>query len=187
MGYTTDFDGALKISPTLTDAQVKYLQAFNNSRRMKRSPIRLMVLTPSVFPNPLHTTVGLGIGEDGQYFVDGNGFKGQDKDNSIVEYNSPPSGQPSLWCQWTVSSDGTALEWDDGEKFYEYTRWLEYLIEHFFTPWGRSLDGRIHWYGEDSEDRGTIYVKDNVVEEVPDTITNPGPSWGKATKAIQAF
>lgn len=71
--------------------------------------------------------------------------------------------QPGLWCQWEPSEDGTAIRWDEGEKFYHYIEWIKYLIAHFIEPWGYSLNGEVNWAGEDSEDRGVIKIQDNVV------------------------
>ena len=38
-----------------------------------------------------------------------------------------------------------------------------YLIDNFFSHWGRTLNGEVHWSGDDSSDIGTIFVTDNVV------------------------
>ena len=56
------------------------------------------------------------------------------------------------------------MEWDGGEKFYNYVEWLEYLIKNFFEPWGYSLNGSVNWQGEEDEDNGTIVVKHNEVK-----------------------
>lgn len=71
--------------------------------------------------------------------------------------------QPGLWCQWTPNGEGTAIVWDEGEKFYYYIEWIEYLIEHFLAPWGYKLNGEVSWDGESSDDRGIIRITDNVV------------------------
>ena len=34
------------------------------------------------------------------------------------------------------------LEWDGGEKFYEYVKWLEYVIKYIFKGWGLKADWR---------------------------------------------
>jgi hypothetical protein len=78
--------------------------------------------------------------------------------------NTPPDGQPSLWCQWVPNDDGTAIVWDGGEKFYEYVDWIKYLVENFFKPWGYVLNGEVSWSGEDIDDRGLIVIQDNVVK-----------------------
>ena len=115
MGYTTDFDGFMKIDPPLNPEQVSYINKFSETRRMKRDPDRA-----SKLHDPLREAVGLPIGDEGCYFVGGEGFAGQDKEDSIVEYNRPPANQPGLWCHWLISEDGTRLQWDFGEKFYDY-------------------------------------------------------------------
>jgi len=176
MGYTTYFDGKLSIDPPLTKEQVNYINKFSDTRRMQRDPAKLANL-----PDPIREAVDLPLGVNGGYYVGStcDFLSGQDRDE-VIQYNSPPSGQPGLWCQWVVSDDGSTLEWDGEEKFYEYGNWLRYLIEHFFSKWGRTLEGEISWQGEESDDRGVIYVhRDGYVEEVFDNLTNPGPSWEK--------
>lgn len=125
-------------------------------------------------------------GNNGEFFVGGGGFGGQDRDKSIIDYNRPPGQrpfdsnvdfntnwyenqlkikngecQPGLWCQWTTN--GKELTWNGGEKFYYYNEWLEYLIKNFFEPWGVKLNGEVKWEGEDSDDVGKIVVKDNSI------------------------
>lgn len=129
------------------------------------------------FPDPIREAAGLPIGPSGGYFVgscnktldalgvartswDGNG---QRQDESILAYNSPPPGQPGLWCQWTPNEAGTEISWDGGEKFYDYLEWLGYIVEHFLKPWGYVLNGSVTWQGEESSDRGKILVKDNAI------------------------
>lgn len=132
----------------------------------------------SKLPDPLREAVGLPIGEGGCYFVGGTGWAGQDKDDAVTGPNDPPAGQPGLWCQWVITGDGRNLEWDYGEKFYEYESWLEYIQEHLLTPWGSKLNGQIEWSGEDWNDIGILYASDGRIEGVSSTIYNPGPSWG---------
>lgn len=31
-----------------------------------------------------------------------------------------------------AAPDGTAIQWDGGEKFYASSEWMQYLIKHFF-------------------------------------------------------
>lgn len=120
-------------------------------------------LVADIFNDVLHAHVGLPLGTEGEYFVGGEGFMGQERDCSIVDYNCPPSTQPSLWCQWIPNEDGTQIEWDGNEKFYSYVEWLEYIIEHFLKPWGISLTGAMKWFGEDRDDIGVIIVDNNKV------------------------
>jgi hypothetical protein len=135
-----------------------YLRAFCNTRRMKRDPSRAERM-----PDPVREAAGLPIGQEGAYFVGGQGCKGQRRDESVLE-DRPPEGQPGLWCQWTPSADGIFLAWDGGEKFYDYVAWLVYLLEHFLGPWGYVVNGVVTWQGEEGSDRGAIVVTDNKVE-----------------------
>ena len=188
MGYTTNFDGSLKLSKNLTEEQFKYIELFNETRRMKRDVNKLMEMYDGKHGYPGRTGTPQEIyGNDGEYFVGGGGHAGQDRDDSIIDFNTPPGQldfttenfnerwtlnelrkvegkcQPGLWCQWGVADrDGVqTFEWDGGEKFYNYTEWLSYLINHFFEPWGIKLTGEIEWVGEDSGDRGKIVVENN--------------------------
>ena len=136
-----------------------YLQKFSRTRRMKRDAIRAAEM-----PDPIREAVGLPMGPEGAYSWAVCGYWGDDRDESILDYNEPPKGQPGLWCQWVPDADGIAIKWSGGEKFYRYVQWLRYLIEHFHAPWGYILNGKMTWQGEENEDQGTIVVTDNVVE-----------------------
>ena len=201
MGYTSDFDGSLKLSKQLTPEQKDYINKFSDVRHMKRDVSKLMELfkgegglvgiTPDKTPEEIY-------GVDGEYFVGGNGFGGQDRDASIIDYNTAP-GQigyndkmdfnvrwleirrrekeglcvPGLWCQWVIETpknDEQVLCWDGNEKFYNYVEWLKYLIKHFFQPWGVLLNGEIEWTGEESGDLGKIVVTNNEVKVLEGTI-----------------
>ena len=50
--------------------------------------------------------------------------------------------QPGLWCQWVPNASGTAIVWDEGEKFYYYIEWIKYLIEHFLRAVGLQAQRR---------------------------------------------
>lgn len=153
MGYTTDFEGSLTIEPPLNAKEVEYINKFSDTRRMNRT--------------------------NGPYFVGGKGFKGQEDDADVTDHNQPPDGQPGLWCQWIVSENGTTLEWDGGEKFYDATAWMEYIINHFLGQCpiarnanqhfeflqGHLLNGDIFASGEESSDHWKIEVRNNVVTE----------------------
>ena len=120
MGYTTDFEGHFNLDRALALEHKTYLEKFSNTRRMKRNAILAGRL-----PDPVRDAAGLGIGEEGGYFVGAKGFAGEDHDSkSIIEYNDPPAGQPGLWCQWVPAIDeegeATRIEWNGGEKFYDY-------------------------------------------------------------------
>lgn len=144
MGYTTDFTGEFKITPALKPEDRRFLLKLAETRRMARN------LDPK-------------YGVEGEWYVDGNGYYGQDGEANIINHNQPPSTQPSLWLQWVPNEDGTAYSWDGGEKFYNYIEWLEYLTKNYFEPRGYHLNGRVKWQGEDLDDTGTITLTNNII------------------------
>jgi hypothetical protein len=77
---------------------------------------------------------------------------------------SPPSTQPGLWCQWVAGDGGNSIEWDGGEKFYDYIDWIKYLINNFLKTWGYTINGTVKWRGEDFSDIGKIVIVDNQVQ-----------------------
>src|SRR5574337_684850 len=99
MGYSTDFFGSFELNKPLDADTLKFLQKFNETRRMARK-------------------LGREYGVEGEFYVDGTGDFGQERDATVIDGNRPPSTQPGLWCQWRPTDDGTAIEWDGGEKFY---------------------------------------------------------------------
>lgn len=202
MGYTTDFSGELTLSKPLTMSQFNYLEKFSQTRRMARKVDVLMELYKGKGGLPgtsaKSNTPEEIYGKEGEYFVGASGFAGQDRDASVIDYNTPPGQigydvkmdfdkrfkennrraeagecQPGLWCQWVVEGDedGMILKWDEGEKFYSYVEWLKYLINHFFSKWGVKLNGEIEWEGEERSDMGKIIVKNNVVKTKVATVT----------------
>lgn len=184
MGYSTDFSGDFALDRPLAPEHKAYLDAFAETRRMRRDPDKA-----SKFADPLREAVGLPIGQEGGYYVGSHsdGCYGQNRDDSILDYNEAPghkklssgdferswqerqraidSGecQPGLWCKWQPNEAGTAIEWNGAEKFYDYVPWLKYLIDHFLGPWGYKLNGTVEWQGEEGSDFGAIVVDDNVV------------------------
>lgn len=165
MGYDTNFDGEFEVRPPLRPEHLDYLRRFAETRRMKR-----LYSAVEALADPVRKAVGLPVGLEGGYYVG---------DESVTrDGNTPPVGQPGLNCQWVPTEDGRAIIWDNGEKFYNYAEWLEYLVEHFLKPWGYTLHGEVAWQGDDSDDQGVIYADGHRVEAVHNQIANPGPSWG---------
>jgi hypothetical protein len=116
MGYTTEFEGSVSISPPLNAHEIAYLRKFAASRRMDRAR--------------------------GPYLVDGSGPFGHGRDDDIRDFNKPPAGQPGLWCRWEPTKDGTAIKWNGAEKFYYAEEWMTYLIDMFLKP-GAVLAGEL--------------------------------------------
>ena len=77
----------------------------------------------------------------------------------------------------TVSEDRNLILPEEDESRPGFGIWLRLLLDHFLSARGYILNGQISWEGEDPDDRGTLFVKDNVIEIVDDLIFNAGPSW----------
>lgn len=155
MGYTTWFNGTLQFNKPITEELKNYINSFARTRHMKRNVDKIKRIDPQWESKCFDGNLGL----DGEYYI---GEYSYYNDKSVINYNIPPTNIPSLWCQWIINKNGE-LEWDGGEKFYEYVAWLNYLIENFFKPKGYVLNGVIDYYGEDDQDYGRIKVKDNKV------------------------
>lgn len=145
MGYTTDFNGRFYLDKPLDDNTFNLLSGLAKTRRMKRNV--------------------KDYGIEGEFYFNPDDFEnsGQTEDKTIIDYNSPPSTQPSLWLQWIPTEDRQHIEWDGGEKFYNYVEWLKYIIEKILKPKGYVLNGKVEWEGEDG-DNGVILVVDNKIK-----------------------
>ena len=163
MGYSTDFYGSVSFNKPVSEELKNYINKFSKTRRMERDVNKIK----EVFPDWAKNCFNGNLGINGEYFVGGNGFMGQEDDESVINHNCPPKTQPGLWCQWIINDNGE-LEWDGNEKFYNYVEWLEYLIKHFFKPEGYILNGIINFQGDESDDCGYIKVTNNIVEQVYD-------------------
>jgi hypothetical protein len=137
MGYSTDFSGCFTFNKKLDKKTHTFLTKLAETRRMKRK-------------------VNAKYGVEGEFYVEGGGFMGQDKENNVIDNNNPPSTQPGLWLQWVPTKDGKHFEWNGGEKFYCYVEWLQYVMDKILKPAGYSLTGVVHWTGEEGSDIGTI-------------------------------
>lgn len=116
MGYNTDFKGQFNLDRPLTAEHAEYLRRFAETRRVKRSAIQA-----STIFDPTRERAGLPLGDDACYFTGGDRF-------STISDNTPPRGQPGLYCQWVPTADTTGIEWDHSEKFYDFTEWLVYIV-----------------------------------------------------------
>ena len=163
MGYDTEFFGSVTVEPPLNKEEIEYLNAFAETRHMMR--------------------------KESPYHVDPNSNVILDfKNDNIIDYNTPPEGQPGLWCQWVplvterdeegnpVSAN--AIVWDGGEKFYNAAEWMQYIIDHFIGSdpiakkvepekfsflQGHVVNGEIEAQGEDYDDRWLLVVDNNQV------------------------
>jgi len=170
MGYSTDFTGMISITPSITQEHADYINKFTENRRQKWCMDIIEKREDS-----LRIEVGLPIGMEGEFFTGADngqfGCCGQEHSAAVLDSNNPPASQPSLWCGWEIDKDASGLQWDGGEKFYNYIEWLQYMIDNFFKRWNYVLDGEIEWEGEERDDIGIIIVSNNVVETKHGTIT----------------
>ena len=147
MGYTTDFEGTFKVNKRLDDKTFELLFGLSKTRRMGRKGLAKK------------------YGIEGEFYCPDDEDYGLSDKLGVIDYNTPPKTQPSLWCQWTPLREGDAdyIEWDGGEKFYNYVEWITYLIESVLKPKGYSITGEVKWRGEDIDDCGVITIKDNQI------------------------
>ena len=112
MGHTTDFVGSVGIDPSLNSAEVAYLKAFSESRRMDRRG------DPYAVPgNPW---------AENREAMEGKADTGA--------RTTLAAGQPGYWCDWVPCLSGCCLTYNGNEKFYSADLWMVYLIEHFLRP-----------------------------------------------------
>jgi len=155
MGYHTDFSGdGFQTDKPVDEETYQLLHLISSTRRMARDNSKLA------------EQLGLTLKQvEKKYGVEGE-FYGTDsysEDKTIINVNQSPAPQPGLWCQWMMDEDKQTIDWDGGEKFYEYEEWLTYLIERILKPRGYKLSGSVYWSGEEDEDTGEIIIKDNVM------------------------
>lgn len=161
MGYHTEFHGAVTVTPPMNPHEIAYLRRFADTRRMDR--------------------------ELGPYYC-GRGLAGQAWEPDIRDYNKPGSDQPGLWCKWVPTDDGSRIEWNRAEKFYDADEWMAYLIRTFLMPgallaaesaapvagryyapefahftFDHTVNGMIHAVGEAPDDVWELVVTGNVV------------------------
>lgn len=160
MGYETLLRGSFTITSSLQPAHLAYLETFCKQRHPKRDA----ALTATL-PDPLREAVGLPVGEDGAYFVNGQDEEEQwpRRKGSILNFYGPSLEVPALFCAWQPSQDGTTLVpakpgW---ARVEEPVEWLGYLIAHFLQPWSYQLTGQGEWFGDDREDTGRIAIDGN--------------------------
>jgi len=138
-----------------------YIRKFCASRRMPF--IKQAVLSR---PDPFREKVCLPLGREGCYYVNNpdseDGDIGASHSLSILDYNRPPFGQPSLHCGWTITKSRLLWTWD--LRTIKHMEWLEYLIYHFFRPWGYVLNGTLSWFNDVADNSGDIVVDNNKIK-----------------------
>ncbi len=159
MGYTTEFEGNFELKfndESKRDHVTNLIDGLSSTRRMKRDLSKIQDKLDKPYQE---------YGTQGEfYFNKDSTNSGQEQDFSILDYNNPPETQPGLWLHWEIPEhDKDSLEWDQGEKFYNYTAWLEYLIKAIFIPNNVEITGSVEYRGEEWSDKGTINIENNTV------------------------
>jgi hypothetical protein len=84
----------------------------------------------------------------------------------ILEANEEPSiipgDHPKSYMQWVPTASLDAIVYDGNEKFYDYDKWMTWIVGHLFQL-GIEANGDIIWQGESVGDTGTLSVKDSVL------------------------
>ena len=155
MGYTTWFEGELTPNKPFKKKFINYINAFSEKWHEPRDVEIIKRSDPDWAKHCLDGN----LGPYGMYYV-GNFDEGVIDRSLAKSYTCP-----RYWCNWCINEETGVVEWNGGEKFYQYTDWLIYLIENFFEPAGYILNGEFIWIGEDSDDRGKISVVNNKVSE----------------------
>jgi len=157
MGYTTDFSGEIEVvfkDKSGRDEAVRIINGLSQTRRVKRNLARIK----DRLDKPIDE-----YGVEGEFYFNEDDLDnfGQTTDESVVDYNSPPSTQPSLWLDWQLQPDDyddkvAYISWTGGEKFYNYVEWMFYIKKIIEKYGGKLVDGNIVWHGEDPDDVGVI-------------------------------
>lgn len=73
--------------------------------------------------------------------------------------------EPATYCQWILKRKNNTytIGWDEGEKFYEYKEWLQYILDTHLIPFGLSLSGNVRYQGEELGDSGILTIKNDKV------------------------
>lgn len=157
------FKGRFQFDKTLAFPHLAYLRAFHDCRHVCWSEADIQDA-----PDPIRVGAGLPIGYQGAYYLgsaDGVWWWFESQIPKPLHHNRPPKGVPGLRCDWMTTIDGQGLVWNGVRRFYTYTQWLEYLIEHFLDPWGYKLNGTV----ERVEEEVSLWIKKYQTRYICDT------------------
>ena len=159
MGYSTDFNGEIKISPKLKANDKEFLDKFFQIRHMKRDMSKLKGISKNAIKQ---------LGKHGCfYLMDYDNFNEMFDDKTIINVNNS-GDMPSTYCNLEIVEDNgeSFVQWNGSEKTYgvnEENGWFTWLIDNFFKPNGYVLNGEMTWQGEEDDDIGTIKIENNNV------------------------
>jgi hypothetical protein len=159
MGYTTDFCGEITVTPGLPKNYIERLNDISNKR------------------NNNYGDGVQGSFDDVYHGKTGGGCDRPDR-----------TSVPGVWNQWELENPErpylrrgarpayTYIRWNEGEKFYQYAEWLQYLIALIKLDHPKStFDGTIQWAGEESDDIGQLSVVNGQVMLAYGTVVYDNP------------
>lgn len=107
----------------------------------------------------------------------------------------PPIPNLDGWCDWgfikpyrkPITEElyreyRTRIYHLGNEKFYDYVEWMVYVVD-WLASRGYVCNGTLDWSGEESDDHGWIYVKDNVVTS-DEAVLVPQKWYNKVIKKV---
>ena len=103
--------------------------------------------------------------------------------SGVIDVNRPALGQPSLYCDWVPTSDGSALEWAGEDSFEAPVEWIAYLDATFLGPWQRQVTGHVDWYTmEGAAVRVEIVKGQAILTEL--SLAHRARAWTRVLRAI---
>ncbi len=117
-------------------------------------------------------------GTNGFYYYPKNDFEnfGQTIDKSVINFNKPPAGAPSLWLDFEVIKEKENKNGKDINKYYlvwngekenntilKQEQWIYVLILDIFSPSKMFLNGNISIYNEYTNEKSILNIKNNEV------------------------
>ena len=159
MGYQTFIHGEFKINKPLDDKTFELVRGLHTSRRMKRD-IKMLADRLGISVEVARKEYG----DDGEFYVAEVGLNRWDDVPDIVEVNTPPEAQPTLWNSWDIEDDKQTIFCPDEQAEYGYLDWLEYINDKVLKPRGYHLAyGEAYWSGDEDNDKGEISIENGEI------------------------
>lgn len=159
MGYTTKFSGpGFWCDPPIREEHAAYIRQFSKTRHV-------IYNTSQIEQGPTRSRVNVPNSMQFVLLDDSPDLPCNLRNLPCKDWNATPPGVPSLWCDWTVTDEGT-IDWSGMDNFYCYVMWLEWIIINLLKPWGYRVQGTLDFTGERDDDFGKIIVVDNQVTQI---------------------
>lgn len=103
------------------------------------------------------------------------------RDTDRRESGYPGEPPDRRFNPWVLADDGLSFEVLT-DKPGDWKAWLQYVLDTWVTPSGRTLSGSVEWDGEESGDNGVITVEDGRVRARRALVKF---KWAEMSKAAQ--